>query len=279
MSKNDWELIVVDNNSTAAVGERFDVSWHPNGKHVLEEELGLTAARLRGIAEARGSVLVFVDDDNVLAPDFLCCAARIGSDYPFLGAWGGTIDPDFEEQPPAWTAAYWSGLAIRRVENAIWTNAPDYSPAQPCGAGMCIRAEVGRAYASALRSSLVRRQLDRKGKSLISLGDTDIVLTAADLKLGWGIFPQLKLTHLIPAERLTEDYVARLIEAMATSYAMLLISRGQAPPALNSIWYERLRWLATLTRHGRRSARFRWAKVRGQRVGQMLAKQYAASCG
>ena len=36
MPKSDWELIVVDNKSTAAVEERFDVSWHPNGRHVLE---------------------------------------------------------------------------------------------------------------------------------------------------------------------------------------------------------------------------------------------------
>ena len=62
----DWELLLVDNASKEPLAGRFDLSWHPNARHVRENELGLTTARLRGIREAHSDLLVFVDDDNVL---------------------------------------------------------------------------------------------------------------------------------------------------------------------------------------------------------------------
>src|SRR5207247_815678 len=67
----DWELLVIDNASREKLSDTWDLSWHPNARHFRENELGLTPAHLRGIKEARGNTLVFVDDDNLLAPNFL----------------------------------------------------------------------------------------------------------------------------------------------------------------------------------------------------------------
>ena len=67
LSTNNWELLVVDNASENPVSASHNISWHPNARHVREENLGLTRARLRGIAESKADLLVFVDDDNVLA--------------------------------------------------------------------------------------------------------------------------------------------------------------------------------------------------------------------
>src|SRR5271168_5062239 len=71
LPKQQWELLLVDNRSKDRLSERWDLSWHPYGRHVREEELGLTAAMLTGIREARGRILIVVDDDNVLASDYL----------------------------------------------------------------------------------------------------------------------------------------------------------------------------------------------------------------
>ncbi len=71
LARGEWELVLVDNASKTAVAGAWDLAWHPRGRHVREEELGLTHARFRGIREATGAVLVFVDDDNILAPDYL----------------------------------------------------------------------------------------------------------------------------------------------------------------------------------------------------------------
>src|SRR5216683_7353973 len=72
-----WELVVVDNRCDEPLADRIDLSWHPEARIVREETLGLTSARLRGIRETTGELLVFVDDDNVLETDFLETALRI----------------------------------------------------------------------------------------------------------------------------------------------------------------------------------------------------------
>src|ERR1700757_4419573 len=76
LAPNRWELVVVDNRSNGPVAERIDLSWCLAARVVREEKLGLTPARLRGIREATGELLVFVDDDNVLDLDFLETALR-----------------------------------------------------------------------------------------------------------------------------------------------------------------------------------------------------------
>src|SRR5262249_33507085 len=71
LPSHDWELLIVDNCSAEPVNIEHILSYHPGAKVIREEVLGLTPARLRGIREATGDVLVFVDDDNVLDADFL----------------------------------------------------------------------------------------------------------------------------------------------------------------------------------------------------------------
>ena len=53
------------------------LGWHPHHLELLENEPGLTAARVRGINESEGELLVFVDDDNLLADDYLERAVEI----------------------------------------------------------------------------------------------------------------------------------------------------------------------------------------------------------
>src|SRR4051812_93219 len=71
LALSQWELVIVDNHSANPLSSLVDLSWHPNGRIIREDELGLTPARLRGIAETHGEILVFVDDDNVLQSDYL----------------------------------------------------------------------------------------------------------------------------------------------------------------------------------------------------------------
>jgi glycosyltransferase involved in cell wall biosynthesis len=88
LDKEYWELLLIDNASRVPLSTAWDISWHPTARHIREDDLGLTPARLRGIMESRSALLVFVDDDNVLATDFLeqtiAIAARIRSSV-YLG--------------------------------------------------------------------------------------------------------------------------------------------------------------------------------------------------
>src|SRR6266446_5579423 len=89
LGKQEWEYLLIDNTSDELLAPRFDLSWHPQAKHFREERLGLTHARLRGIQESTGAVLVFVDDDNVLDKDYLEQVLSLSRAWPMIGAFSG----------------------------------------------------------------------------------------------------------------------------------------------------------------------------------------------
>ena len=221
LPSNQWELVIVDNRSEEPVAGRVEISWHPYGSIVREENLGLTPARLRGIRESTGDLLVFVDDDNVLDPDFLETARGIMEQRCHLGSWSGQCRPEFEQPPPEWTRRYWGNLSIREFSRDAWSNLPRLAATMPYGAGLCVRRNVALHYLELHESGKRLFQFDRSGKSLLSGGDNDLAACACDLGLGVGIVASLKLTHLIPPERLTVDYLTRLSEAIHYSSELL----------------------------------------------------------
>jgi hypothetical protein len=221
LPRDAWELVVVDNASAPGSVAAHDPSWHPNARYVREDTLGLTPARLRGIRESRGDLLVFVDDDNVLDPDYLETAGRIATERGFLGSWSGQCRPAFDEPPPEWTRRYWGNLVIREFDHDAWSNLPRLADTMPCGAGLCLRRRVAEHYAHLHQDGQRGVQLDRVGGSLLSGGDNDLAGCACHLGLGVALIPTLRLTHLIPPERLTLDYLERLAEGIHYSGALL----------------------------------------------------------
>jgi len=227
LSKDLWELVVVDNNSTKALSATtglqddgttgIDLSWHRNARIVREEAVGLTNARLRGFAETTGEVIVLVDDDNVLAADYLEQVVRIAREYPFLGTWSGALDLELEQGSPEPPAELRGLLCERGVERDVWSNDRSNFAATPWGAGECIRREVADAYARKVENEPRRRQLDLQGEQLVYGGDTDIAYTGLEMGLGMGVFTSLNITHLTPKSRCTEGYLLKNYEAHAYS--------------------------------------------------------------
>jgi glycosyltransferase involved in cell wall biosynthesis len=258
-----WELLLIDNASDRELASQIDLSWHPRSCCIREEELGLTPARLRGIREAKAEILVFVDDDNVLDPDYLEVAHKTGDRWPILGAWGGQTKPGFEETPADWTRNYWEMLGIRELTRDRWSNLLHQHETTPCGAGMCIRKFVADKYAENLQNNNIRLNLDRKGNSLVSCGDADLAFTACEMGLGTGLFVALKLTHLMPKHRLEEEYLLKLREAMAYSDVMLDCIRGKRsePPTISG--RSKLFESYVLWRSSPRERRFYSASQRG----------------
>ena len=216
-----WEFLLIDSGSTDPLEARIDLSWHQRSRCVREDESGLTRARLRGIAESTGDLLVFVDDDNVLDSDFLEQAVRIHESRPEIGSWSGSSRPGFEEPPPGWTRRHWGNLVIREVPQDMWSNLPMLPETMPCGAGLCVRRAVADFYAALHRNGKRPFALDRKGASLLSGGDNDLAACACDIGMGVGVFGALRLMHLIPATRLREPYLVSLAENIALSGVIL----------------------------------------------------------
>ena len=236
-----WELLLIDNASTHPLANVCDLNWNPNARCVVEKELGLTPARLRGIKDSCGDLIVFVDDDNVLATDYLECAAQIANAFPYIGAFGGSIKGEFETTPEPWALPHLRWLAIREIQRDNWSNLFNSSnESTPYGAGLCVRRSVAEDYFHKALGDSKRKALDRVGSGTGSAGDTDLAYCAIDLGMGIGTFCRLKLTHLISKKRLTEDYIVRLSAGLRASGEVLSslrpstaipARRGRLPPS------------------------------------------------
>jgi glycosyltransferase involved in cell wall biosynthesis len=203
LSAEQWEFLLVDNGSSQPLAETWDLSWHSCGRHIREDELGLTPARLRGIQESGGRLLVFVDDDNLLAPDFLDRAAAISARNPLLGAFGaGILEPEFEVQPPVKLPPHLHRFALRSAPAALWSNNAKDARCIPWGAGLCVTRLVANFYPRFVADLGITPVLDRRGQRLFSGGDDLFSRIAAEVDLGFGVFPELRITHLISASRL-----------------------------------------------------------------------------
>lgn len=267
LDKRHWEYLLIDNQSTEPLRTSVDLSWHANTRHIREEQLGLTHARLRGIGEARGEVLVFVDDDNVLAADYLEQALKVSGEHSTIGAWGGQRRAVFETPPPAWTRRHWAHLAICEFERDSWANLPQLAVTMPNGAGLCVRKTVADHYLELHRSGKRDFVLDRAGNSLISGGDVDLASCACDVGLGVGLFTALKLNHLIPAERLAEAYLLRLAEGIGYSGVILESFRPSVSPARG--WTGKVADFLRFLRKDARERRVYRAQLKGERQARL----------
>ncbi|MHB8206942.1 glycosyltransferase [Mucilaginibacter sp.] len=242
-----WELVIVDNNSSIDFSAHSNTSWQPGSRIVREENQGLTFARIRGYAESTGNIILFVDDDNLLAADYLEQTLNIFHEFPGIGAIGGKSLPIFESAEPAWLKSFYGNLALRDLGDEVILSAWDHTfpHAAPIGAGMAVRRNAFAPYVAGVLNGN-SRITDRKGDSLSSGGDNDIVLHILENEWQVGYFPGLQLFHIIPAERANVRYLARLINNTNKSWIQLLESHRINPWKLVADWTVPLRKLKAL---------------------------------
>jgi glycosyltransferase involved in cell wall biosynthesis len=264
LPREAWELLVVDNASTECLADSWDLSWHPRGRHVREPRLGLIWARISGIAETRGDLLVFVDDDNLLAPAYLEQALEIARQWPYVGVFGpGRLEPEFETEPPPRVRAQLYRLALRDASSPRWGNNPGDADSVPWGAGLCVDRRVATGYRDRIDDLGVADVLGRRGRELCAGEDELFSWVSAAAGLGCGVFPELRVTHLIPGDRLREEYLLRLIQDHAFSHGVLRYrSSGRHPRRIS--WERRVRLLLHGMRRGAFSMRCEWAVSRGE---------------
>lgn len=274
-----WQLLLVDNGSSPAL-EVADLATHSPSRFriVREELLGLSHARRRGFLEAVGEFFVLVDDDNVLAESYLSRVLDHFSAHPRLGVIGGPCRPEFERAPEPWTQEFSPLLALRDLGpqplsaglRSPGSTRDSYPDCAPIGAGMALRRAAAHAW---LERADPAALTDRRGRDLSSGGDNDIVICA--LRAGWiaGYFPDLAVTHLIPAVRLSPAYLARLNRGIQKSWLALLLHHGlsdwptipkwSVPLRQTKAWFTHRAWASA-------AARIRWQGACGHFEGRVL---------
>ncbi|MFA5008203.1 MAG: glycosyltransferase [Candidatus Omnitrophota bacterium] len=228
-AKEGWELILIDNASDTDLSKSFDLSWHPNARHCREEKLGIVFARIRAMQEAKADLILFVDYDNILNPDYIEKGLAKAKEWPIIGAWGGQLLARFECEPPEWTRQYWKYLGIRKLDRDKWSNLIHQYESTPAGAGMFLRKPVWLHYLEIFKLEPKRAWLGTVGKTITRCEDSDLAFCACDIGLGTARFKELILTHIMPKERLQEDYMQKLIEGTVYSMVVLESFRGKNP--------------------------------------------------
>ena len=211
--KEGWEIILVNNNSTdntAAECERFVEDYQPANYHYcLETQQGLSFARNRGIQEAKGEWLVFLDDDAMVEPEYIASLQKHLSDHPEAGAFGGQIIPLFEDGEPEWYSK-WTMIYVSAMDRGKTVH-PFPANKYPIGANMGVKREVID------RVGMFNTALGRTGNNLLSGEEKDLFnrIHAAGYPILY--FPDIQVHHCIPAHRTTKEFIARLADGVGQS--------------------------------------------------------------
>lgn len=217
------EVIIVDNNSNPKLSENSYVNnflkFKANSQIVFEKEAGLTAARISGIKKSKYDWIVFFDDDNEPDVDYLLQANVLIENYPQVGAWGpGQLAVNYIncQETKFLKKIKWL-FQERNYEGTYFdNNTIEGSEYYPFGTGMILLKEILVEYLK--RVELAQYTMsDRKGSSLMSAGDTQILFTC--LKMGYyaGCSNLLKLVHLISTKKANQKYAIKLIYALNSS--------------------------------------------------------------
>lgn len=215
----DVETIVVRNGGPP-IPEDVLMSG-PRITLIEEDRLGIACARSAGIGASHGALIVFVDDDTVLDDNYLrevqCFAVANRS----VGVFGGRIVGEFATLPAPSISAALPFLALRDLGPGEKRIAALAEPGFDVpGAGMVLRREVALAFREMVEDGTLTG-IGRTGKSLASGDDTACCFIARGMGLQLAYAPALRLSHIIPKQRLEPDYLRRLVHGIGGSAARL----------------------------------------------------------
>ncbi len=218
------DCIVVDNNSDIPITDLACVklflekcSW---AKVIRESKQGLSFARLAGIKAATASTIVFFDDDNEPAPNYLKVAQYCLKNYPSVAIWGpGNVVVEFLDPVSDWFSCNCRKFFQERNQQSIEYGCvmASWTDFYPPGTGQVVKRIVLEKYHQEVEAGKLT-STDRNGNSLLSGGDVQIVWEAIKMGLAAGISPELKIVHLIPSKRSNLEYVKRLSFGASSSY-------------------------------------------------------------
>lgn len=242
MPKSAYEIVLVDNNctdNTREICEAFAKAHKDvNFRYVLEPEQGLSAARNKGIKEAKGEVIAYIDDDALVDTWYLRTYAEWFAMHPETMACGGPIEPLYETAEPDWMSPYTKALLT------AWMNygreVREYPHGRyPGGGNAAYRKSVFNQV------GLFNTALGRKGGNLMGSEEKDIFDKMHALGMQVLYLPTPVLHHIIPQTKLEKTYFDRLTLQMGISERerTLSISCGKY---MKRLFAEAFKWGGTI---------------------------------
>ena len=202
--KFPWEIVVVDNNSTDDTPEKvreFADNSDLVVRYVKEKKQGLSHARNKGVAEARGRYLHFIDDDEIADKHLVREIYDTFETYK-CDCVGGRIYLKCEDKMPRWlTKGLWGFLTyLNYGDNTFQMDEQRY----PFGGNMAFSREVFK------RIGLFNVNMGRKGDQLFGGEEVDFFQRLLSSG-GKGVYqPKALVYHVTTKSRLKKNYFRTL---------------------------------------------------------------------
>jgi glycosyltransferase involved in cell wall biosynthesis len=236
-----FEVIVVDNNSTdgttGIIKDIIKSNKHIGFRYFLETDQGLSYARNRGIKEAKGEVLIYLDDDAFASNDYLKNLDRFFKDFEDAAAFGGKIIPRFESQRPAWMSDFLLPLVsvIDLGDKVI----PFPKRKFPIGANMGFTREIIGKVGD------FNVNLGRKGSGLQGSEEKDIFSKITNNKGSIYYIPDVLVEHMVPDKRIQLDFIKRQAKGVGGSEKQRTLDVGRGT-YIKRLMTEFYKWVGSL---------------------------------
>lgn len=227
-----YEVLVIDNGScdkTKRTTAEF-TSKIRNLRYIHCEKIGLLAARHKGLEEARGEVLCFIDDDSFVTRHWLEGLNDTFSDESVVLATGPCI-PLFESEPPDWLKEFWNEVKWGRCLGTLSLldfgfKASKISPHFVYGCNFNIRRGALTALGGFHPDGVPNNSLQFRG-------DGECAITNKLIFSGQNALycPLAKIHHFVSTERMTRDYFCyrAYIQGISDSFLRLRREHGLEP--------------------------------------------------
>jgi glycosyltransferase involved in cell wall biosynthesis len=236
-SVDSFDILLVDNASVPPIPPEVLGALTAAGiraRLVVEPTLGLVQARHRAAQETDSDWLLFVDDDNELASDYITQGLAFAAAHPEAGCFGGRLLLPTGIRPPLGTRPFLAFLGIRDYgDQAIVRLSSRWGPWEPPGAGAWVHRQVVRSYLERRAGHPEIGRLGRRGHSVLASCDDSLLMqSAAQLGLYCAYVPTLVLHHHLDPRRFRAGYLLRLMRAYGASHVLLeYVSGGKAARA------------------------------------------------
>jgi len=220
-SKDNFEVIVVDNNSTDDT-EQVVAKWRAENQeghfhYSTETNQGASFARNTGAAAAKGGWLCFMDDDAIATPTYIENIIQHIHAKPEAIGFGGRIIPKYIPSEPKWMSYYVSSL----VGNF------DYAPTACAFENGKYPIESNMIVKKVVYDSIGGFNTQIPGVvGTLRIGGEGKELFYKILALGHTIYydPAICVHHVVEVKKLTSEYMYRVASG---------IGRGERTRTLN----------------------------------------------
>jgi glycosyltransferase involved in cell wall biosynthesis len=221
-----FAVLVVDNASSPPIPETLLDGIAARGcraRIVRESQLGIAAARARAIRETQSEWILFVDDDNALATNYLRTGLEFARQNPDVGCFGGKLLLPASIKPAKWMLPFLPYLGIKDAGEEVLSGCKDeWAPWEPPTAGAWVRRDVLEVYEKRMGALGASAELGRKGRQgLGSCEDSLMMRGAARIGAKSAYVPKLVLFHHLSPHRLRLGYLLKLMRAYGPSHVAL----------------------------------------------------------